>query len=123
MELSLLFNFDSSRRACHFSVFVCQLDEKWPSYDHAKQARQSGAGLFWAIRWYFGNNFWDTTFKLILPIIWINIDAQTELHPIEPFYAIKPPKIHKIANISVRDFAKMDFTFFPTPPAIFNIFS
>ena len=36
--------FDSSR---HFSVIlVSKLDEKWPSYDHAKHAHQSGTGLF-----------------------------------------------------------------------------
>ena len=34
--------------------------------------------------------------------------------------AINSPKIHKIANSSVHEFAKMGYTFFPTPPPFFK---
>ena len=56
-----------------------KLDEKWQSYDQVKRVRQSGAGLFWAIRWPFWPHFFEMTFKLFLPFIWINIDRQTDL--------------------------------------------
>ena len=37
-----------------------------------KRARQSGAGLFWAIRWPLRLRLRDMNFKFVLPIIYIN---------------------------------------------------
>ena len=64
-------------RDSHFSVFVCQnWMKKWPSYEHGKRARQSGAILFWAIR--RPQAILATFFKLVLPRIYINFDIQTK---------------------------------------------
>ena len=57
IELRILFH---SIRLNELVILVCsfvKIDEKWPSYGHGKRARQSGAGLFWAIRWPFWPHF------------------------------------------------------------------
>ena len=71
--------FGLSRRASHLSVFVCQNWMKNGQVLTMRSARQSGAGLFWDIRWPFWPHFLRYDLQIVLPIIWINIYGQTDL--------------------------------------------
>ena len=90
IELSFLIHVDSSRRDSHFSVFVCQnWDEKWPSYDHGKRARQS---VIWPILCQLMAilvKFFEIwTSNLFLPCIYINFNIQTKFKSIRSKLAI-----------------------------------
>ena len=92
--------FDSSQRASHFSVFVCQNLMK---NGHGKRARQSGAGLFWAIRW----PFWPQFLRYELQICFAQLFTliliyKPSLESIRPKSAILFPKrLQKLTKVAI----------------------
>ena len=72
--------FDSSRPADHFDVVECQncikMAELCP-FNLPKLGQKPRSGLFWAENGYLWHIFWDTDFKFVLPIIYINIKGKS----------------------------------------------
>ena len=95
IELRIWFH---SIRLNELVILVClsKFDEKWPSYGHGKRARQSGAGLFWAIRWPFWPHFLryelQICFAHYLHSFWYTNHVLSQSDPNRPFYPQKNSK-------------------------------